>query len=94
MGPDRIHGFQISYYNVELPKDWKSANVVPVHKKGSKADIENYRPISLTSTVVQTLERLFRDEVMSRCSTRIDQSQHGFLFAKSCGTQLLGFAIA
>ena len=36
MGPDRIHGFQISYYNVELPKDWKSANVVPVHKKRIK----------------------------------------------------------
>ena len=83
--------FQISYYKSELPKDWKSANVVPVHKKGSKADIENYRPISLTSIVAKTLERIIRDEVMLRCSNHIDQRQHGFLIGKSCGTQLLSF---
>ena len=83
--------FQISYYNCELPNDWKSANVVPVHKKGSKVDVENYRPISLTSIVAKTLERIIRDEVMLRCQDHIDQRQHGFLLGKSCGTQLLGF---
>ena len=83
--------FRISYFNGKLPKDWKSANIVPVHKKGSKADVENYRPISLTSIVVKTLERIIRDELMLRCSDKIDQRQHGFLLGKSCGTQLLSF---
>ena len=83
--------FQICYYNCKLPSDWKSAHVVPVHKKGSKTDVENYRPISLTSLVVKTLERIIRDEIMLRCHNHIDQRQHGFLLGKSCGTQLLGF---
>ena len=56
--------FQISYYNSRLPKDWKSANAVPVHKKGSKADVENYPPISMTSIVAKTLEHIIRDVEM------------------------------
>ncbi|KAI3380161.1 hypothetical protein SNEBB_002860, partial [Seison nebaliae] len=29
----------------EVPEDWKQANVVPVHKKGSKEEVGNYRPV-------------------------------------------------
>ena len=83
--------FTRSYYRAELPNDWKAANVVPVHKKGSKIDVENYRPISLISIVAKTLERIICDELMHRCNYLIDPRQHGFVFGKSCGTQLLGF---
>ena len=30
-----------------FPSEWKRANVIPVHKKGSKKLPENYRPVSL-----------------------------------------------
>ena len=29
------------------PSEWKKANVVPVHKKGDKQSLKNYKPISL-----------------------------------------------
>ena len=29
--------------------DWKTANVIPIYKKGSRMKAENYRPVSLTS---------------------------------------------
>ena len=38
--------FNISFSTGQIPTDWKSANVVPVHKKGDKTKVENYRPIS------------------------------------------------
>ena len=40
--------FKISYNTGCIPRDWKVANVVPIHKKGSKDDVENYCPISFT----------------------------------------------
>ena len=41
-----------------LPKDWTTANVVPIHKKGDRRVAANYRPISLTSIVVKIMERI------------------------------------
>ena len=73
-------------------KDWKRANVVPVYKKGSKASVENYRPISLTSLVMKIFEKMIRDELMMRCESMLGKSQHGFLPNKSCTTQLINFA--
>ena len=32
----------------EIPSDWKSANITPIYKKGSKHQPPNYRPVSLT----------------------------------------------
>ena len=83
--------FQKSYSSGSLPSDWKLANVVPVHKKGSKSDVQNYRPISLTSLVVKVMERIVRDELMQKCNNLLDSRQHGFLPGKSCSTQLIEF---
>ena len=35
--------------NGKLPTDIKKSTVIPIHKKDSRAAVENYRPISLTS---------------------------------------------
>ena len=45
----------------KLPDNWKKANVIPLHKKGPKNLVENYRPISLTSIVCKTMEKFIRD---------------------------------
>ena len=31
----------------KFPHEWKKANIVPVHNKGNKQNLKNYRPISL-----------------------------------------------
>ena len=81
--------FNISFASGQLPQDWKLANIVPVHKKGDEADIENYRPISLTSLVMKVMEKIVRDELYSKCKDLINDKQYGFLPNKSCTTQMI-----
>ena len=79
-------------YNVGcIPSEWKTSNVVPVHKKDDKSDIENYRPISLISLVMKVFERVLYEELLNRTEDKIDPRQHGFLRNKSCNTNLLSF---
>jgi hypothetical protein len=72
----------LSYNSGSIPKEWKIANLVPVHKKGSKDDVENYHPISLTSLVMKTFERIIKDEFLTRIMPLLDHRQHGFLNEK------------
>ncbi|XP_049854437.1 uncharacterized protein LOC126335323 [Schistocerca gregaria] len=53
-----------------IPKDWKRAQVVPVFKKGRRTDVQNYRPISLTSISCRILEHVLRSSIMSFLETR------------------------
>ena len=41
-----------------LPAEWKSANIVPIHKKEDKDLISNYRPISLTCLTSKIMEHM------------------------------------
>ena len=86
--------FNKSYISGVLPDDWKTANVVPIHKKGRKDDIENYRPVSLTSLVMKIFEKCIRLRIYNLCKDKISSAQHGFLPEKSCTTQLIQFSEA
>ena len=48
---------------MEIPQIWKIANVTPLHKKGSKNDVKNYHPISLTSILCKIMEKKIRDKI-------------------------------
>ena len=81
----------MSYRTGILPSDWKSANVIPIHKKGPTKCASNYRPISLTSEVVKVMEIVIRRKIVSFLvsNSLIDNMQHGFLKKRSTVTQLL-----
>ena len=83
--------FKLSYNSGCVPREWKLAHVVPIHKKGSKGNIEHYRPISLTSLVMKTFERIIKYELLGHTSHLLDNRQHGFLSQKSCTTNMTGF---
>ena len=50
--------FNISFITGVFPSVLKTAKVVPVFKKDSKLDYNNYRPISLLSNIEKILEKL------------------------------------
>ena len=43
-----------------FPETLKRAIVVPIHKKGNSASVENYRPIALLSVFSKILEKAFK----------------------------------
>ena len=44
--------------NGTLPADWKRVIVVPVHKRGDRSLVTNYRPVILTSGVFKQMENV------------------------------------
>ena len=85
------HIFDTSFKDCSLPDIWKSASVVPVFKKGSTLDPNDYRPISLTSTCCRVMERIINKEIHTHLLqyNLISRHQHGFVSKRSTCTNLL-----
>ena len=85
--------FNLSLEEGIVPLEWKDANITPLFKKGSRNKSENYRPVSLTSVICNLLERLIKDHLVDFVvkNKLINPSQHGFLKARSCLTNMLCF---
>ncbi len=73
----------------QVPAEWKLANIIPIHKKGNKNHVKNYRPISLLSIVSKTLERCVLNHISHHIQSNIHSAQFGFVSGRSCATQLL-----
>ena len=69
-----------------VPSEWKEANITQLFKNGSRNKPEKYRPVSLTSLVCKLFETLIRDHMVEFIVKHqlINTSQHGFLKARSC----------
>ena len=50
-GPDGIPARLLKECSQQIPTEWKSADITPIHKKDSEEPAENYRPISLLPIV-------------------------------------------
>ena len=74
-----------------VPKEWRKANVIPVHKANSKEKVENYRPISLLSVLSKICERCVHNQIYAHVAPQLNDFQHGFLKGRSTCTQLIKF---
>lgn len=71
-----------------FPAKWKEASIVPLHKKGTKCKIENYRPISILNVFAKCLERVVYDEVYPMIIKGIPEEQHGCVKGRSTTSNL------
>ena len=62
--------FKQSLTTDTLPRNWKTANVPPIYKKGIKSDPNNYQLVNLTSQVVKVSESLIRDDIATEVFTQ------------------------
>ena len=52
------HIINLSFNNARVPDKLKIAKVIPIYKKNEKYHVDNYRPISLLSTINKIMEKL------------------------------------
>ena len=84
-----LHLFNESLSSGFFPHQWKISFIFPIHKSGNRSDVENYRPISILSTVPKVFESIVTRKLSDFPLLSIAQSQHGFVKKRSVLTNLL-----
>ena len=61
-----------------FPKDFCHSNIILLHKKGEKLDINNYRPISLISHIYTYFIKVIEDRISAEIDKHQSPEQAGF----------------
>jgi hypothetical protein len=82
---------EITMNNGALPGDWRRVTAVPVHKRGDRSLVTNYRPVSLTSVFCKQMEHaiaLYLRQLWER-NDWLYEGQHDFMLGYSCESQVM-----
>ena len=71
--------FDTIWHKEEVPEDWKSQLLIPLHKKGSRTICDNYRGIALLSTPSKVFTKANLNHVKPRTELLLRKSQGVFL---------------
>ena len=82
--------FDNIYNTCVIPEQWKVSKIIPIFKKGSKSQIENYRPIANLCSASKVFEKLILKQIhyleSKNCLDLTGKQQHGFKRNKSTAT--------
>ncbi len=83
IGGEEININLVKLYNhilreKRIPMKWKEAKIIILHKKGDKADIKNYRPISLLSHAYKIFTRIIQNRLKQILDENQPREQAGF----------------
>ena len=83
--------FNISLSEHILPLSWKTSEIVPVPKKPCVKELNDLRPVALTSIVCKCLERIVLKEIKKCCKVCQDQMQFAYREKRGVDDALLVF---
>ena len=83
--------FNKSLSQAKFPTLWKESVMFPIHKKGEKRDVTNYRGITSLCAGSKLLEILVGDILFGAVKSYISPAQHGFFRERSIETNLVEF---
>jgi hypothetical protein len=82
------HLFNISLQRGEYPEVLKFNNSIPIHKKGPKTDVINYRGISIIPVIGNFFEKIVNKTLRRHLKPLICIEQHVFMECRSTATNL------
>ena len=85
------HIFNLSLESGCFPTMLKQCRVIPIFKSGNRLDCDNYRPISLLSSISKLLEKIVSEKLLHHLTANdlLYTHQYGFLPKKSAEHNLL-----
>jgi hypothetical protein len=80
---DQLAGVFMDIFNQSLsqfsvPTCFKRATIVPVPKKAKVTELNDYRPVALTSVNINSCERQVKDHIISTLPDTLDPLQFSF----------------
>lgn len=81
------HIINCSFRTGIFPDLFKLAKVIPLHKSGSKVDLNNYRPISLLSIFSKVIEKCFKKQLTNYIKTNNLLTEFQFGFRDDCNSE-------
>ena len=84
--------FNESFEGVTIPQVWRNAIIIPLLKLGKPSSaLSSYRPVSLTSCLIKTFERMIADRLYDLVESKnmLSHLQAGFRRNLSCEDQVL-----
>ena len=72
--------FNLSIHKQQIPSHWKNSTISMLFKKGDRKDLNNYRPISIISTICRLLDKIIRNRITNHIikEKTIIKQQSGF----------------
>ena len=85
------HIFNLSLTNGKFPTQLKKCRVIPIYKAGDHAECDNYRPISLLSSISKILEKIVAEKLIEHLLSNdlLYLHQYGFLPNRSSEQNLI-----
>jgi hypothetical protein len=85
------HVFNLSLGSGVFPQQLKQCRVIPIFKAGNRLDVDNYRPISLLSSISKILEKIVAEKLLFHLTNNdlLYTHQYGFIPKRSSEHNLL-----
>ena len=85
------HIISLSINQSKFPTSWKYSKIIPLHKKDSKLEAKNYRPVAILSPFSKILEKISYEQIYDFFSRNqiFHPSLHGYRQHRSTQTALL-----
>ena len=85
----RLHSLLRTIWRTEqVPRAWRKAIIIPIHKKGDNQECKNYRGISLLSIVGKVFMKIIQTRLRKHCEQINREEQAGFRPGRGCCDQI------